>query len=292
MLLQLDGELDTVLTSTPATVEMHWARLVSPLAQVSYQPCPLGAFDPLSPSLQCQKCPPGKFTDTLAALDCRSCPAGRFASSAGLSACAQCPAGSVSAVDGSPQCELCIGSQYQQNPGQSKCLSCGSGQYVLGSGGVVSGCEPCPPFATCSELGIFAQAGFWLLRAQDTGLVESFPCLAGLCLAGSACVVGNATAISIFNSSLGVGSCCATNRLTASDNVLCGRCQAGFVDSGGACVCTPLFSCIAHQSSPCGRLSSPKRRRCVWSRGAELAVHDSVASVCTIQKHHDRYKST
>src|SRR5438309_800307 len=104
-------------------------------------------------------------------------------------------------------------------------------------------CMTCPAGIDCSFKPL-AKDNFFVMQDRVSGAYVSFQCEPGYCLNGASCDSSssvssndtdntNTTTIAVNATSTGglvpSGSCCAAHRLPASQNVLCSRCEDGYV---------------------------------------------------------------
>ena len=206
--------------------------------------CETGKYSPFAQGVQCSDCSPGSYASATGSSECTFCPAGKhqnlsakafcddcdpgYVSSSGQLNCNPCPAGYIANTSGmaagwpcSPQfystnvgsvgpCLPCPALQFADSYGSSVCSICAVGTYRASTT-----CPTCPTEGvTCSGGAITTESGYYMV-ADVGGLVSVFECPEGLCLSNQSC---------------------AANRVSFSNNILCGQCLAGFSYSGNNCV--------------------------------------------------------
>jgi hypothetical protein len=108
---------------------------------------------------------------------------------------------------------------YTVSEATRQCSSCNAGLYAVFHDVAARNfraCRFCPEGASCPALSSMSISPlYYAVRDPVTMAVDTFLCDGGRCAANFTC---------------------ASNRVAAEDNPLCGRCQPGYSEWGGACV--------------------------------------------------------
>lgn len=109
---------------------------------------------------------------------CINCTIGRFSNISGALACTGCSPGFVQSSTGKTSCQRCDYPTFQRETDFQTCATCESGRYSLyveEKGGHLS-CEQCPEFGNCDGGYVIAEAGYFIVRNKETGIVQLFSC--------------------------------------------------------------------------------------------------------------------
>jgi WW domain/IPT/TIG domain len=153
----------------------------------------------------------------------------------------QCEAGTYENTT-SGECVECLRYEFQQSPGKPVCDACPTNQYKSSADRTRAICALCPAGALCSQrLPAIAREGYWL-APLSTGTVQPYRCKlsgnggSGRCLSAYQCFP---TEQSMADTALAAVSCCASGRVQAVSNVMCGECLPGYSEWSGTCIeCT------------------------------------------------------
>jgi len=209
--------------SADACLKCSRGRFSNVSAASDCEACPRGTYQPVEGQGSCLCAQPGQYVPNAGQITFQDCPRGTSQSLSCADKCEPCSPGRFSNQVGSAECSLCLDGKYSNNQtGFAFCSSCDSILYArvplsdVNSGGrVVTDCVACPSNAICDgSTRVIATQNNWLSFDAD-GFVALYECPPDMCLANSECGAG---------------------REPASENPLCGKCQAGLSNWGGACV--------------------------------------------------------
>ncbi len=177
----------------------------------------------------CSLCPPGSFSNTAGSFLCSSCLPGQYQPVGEATGCLDCPRGLSQPLFNATTCVACAPGKFSNATGSRQCFECPAGSYALRARCVLCTDQP---GLDCSRISVAVHRGYWAYTDAMTGEWAAVECPVDRC--------PGSPNISAQCSDLGAG----TNRDTASDNALCGRCLPDFADVGGRCVCKS-FQCVA-----------------------------------------------
>ncbi len=175
--------------------------------------CVQGKYAGVQGMENCELCAAGFYQVASAASRCDQCSPGTFNNETGLISCSPCSLNFYQPSYNASACIACEVHQFTTVTGQAACTICDSAKYRAIKSGV---CLDCPSYGVTCSLGVITSLENYYLDVNPvTSQVTLYDCPVGLCLDGSTC---------------------ATGRLPAKDNLLCGTCDPAYTNSGTQCV--------------------------------------------------------